>query len=53
MKMEASRSAFARTTIGDASRRTPMMVDAMLVRGLGKALSKTTRLRKLLKSLSA
>jgi hypothetical protein len=29
------------------------MVDAELVRGLGKSLSKTPRLRKLLKSLSA
>jgi hypothetical protein len=29
-----------------------MMVDAKLVRGLGKSLSKTPRLRELLKSLS-
>jgi hypothetical protein len=29
------------------------MVDAKLVRGLGKSLSKAPRLRKLLKSLSA
>jgi hypothetical protein len=34
-------------------RRSPMMVDAKLVRGLGKSLAKTPRLRKLLKSLSA
>ena len=34
-------------------RRSPMMVDAKLVRGLGRSLLKTPRLRKLLKSLSA
>ena len=34
-------------------RRSPMMVDAKLVRGLGESLSKTPRLRKLLKSLLA
>jgi hypothetical protein len=34
-------------------RRSPMMVDAKLVRGLGKSLSKTPRLKKLLSALSA
>lgn len=34
-------------------RRSPMIVGPQLVRGLGKSLSKTPRLRKMLKSLSA
>jgi hypothetical protein len=34
-------------------RRSPMMVDAKLVRGLGKSLSRTPRLGKLLSALSA
>lgn len=34
-------------------RRSPLMVDAKLVRGLGKSLLKAPRLRKLLRALSA
>jgi hypothetical protein len=34
-------------------RRSPMMVDAKLIRGLGKSLSRAPRLRKLHSALSA
>jgi hypothetical protein len=34
-------------------RRSPMMVDAKLIRGLGKSLPRAPRLRKLLSALSA
>jgi hypothetical protein len=34
-------------------RRSPMMVDAKLIRGLGRSLSRAPRLRKLLSALSA
>jgi hypothetical protein len=34
-------------------RRSPLMVDAKLVRALGKSLTKTPRLRKLLRALAS
>jgi hypothetical protein len=34
-------------------RRSPMMVDAKLIRGLGRSLAKTPRLRKLLRGLAS